>query len=746
MRKERRFNMKRFYEEHETLQNSLYAILCILSGLINTVGHIHRTTRHQSRGSSDSVSNAVKMAAVATSAILIADKMPMSQAAPGGQIIFSQIGLTSTQVSFATIKKEIRVGAAIDFTEAIIKKLEANLKNLWDEDQANENNMISLMKDDLRRLRRIEKWISTTPTANRQKRGIWAVALPFFAKSLFTAGVMTLFHHLLSSRDIANLNKHAQTVNEIIGDFNDESRALLDNAKNQNFYLGKTTEIIALQHHAYIKNNMAVLMQTIVRRITEEHEDIFAAAMDNRAHPIVYKDMDLDRANAAIQEQAHGLGQTPVYHAFSDWLQYEAYFVARPERHSADYDILISIPVISRDSEMILYRHIPMPMKLNNGQHIFLIPGDNIRFISINEGAGVFRTLAEAEFQECTKKGKHYICPRGNVARSIPDMHNKPDEKSSRDASLCMIALFTENHNFAIHHCERRVVPQTEMATQISPTEFAMFTNSPHQARVQCTNDSISFRRKISIRDTQIITIPQGCKATTKTFLLHASDVIFDNNADDWRIQYDWPLNPHSLLNKAILPSTEQSREVSRRIQELQGQIHKQAQLLQGVKHIPTEEIKEALTNALDDKREIATWVALVGVPTLIICVIILVICYRKYPGFRARVQESASSVASTARTILAATPTTTAATTAAGDNNNNDSIIQQQVQLQVQQLLQQHLQPQTQLQQTPRYIGYQQNQPLAYTNAAPTIRDFFNTAALPLPMPVPQLRLQHHQ
>lgn len=580
---------------------------------------------------------------------------PYHQPTPAGHIIFRKVGYSSTATKFFTLRVPVRVAAIQQFMSDIVRTIRENLPNLYEEEKANEQNARSIIVTDISKLSKIDKWFQPTQepkSHNINKREIFTASVAFAtAAKGFIFGLAgwvatTVFDQLFSPAAIENFDRHADIVDTAVTHLDDRSRKTLNATQNAIYIKERIVQLVKDGYSAYIQNRAGDFARITTSRIVNDVEDIFQAALEGKAHHKLFRSIDLEKANKDMIRQAAAHNLIPAYGHYSDWLQYDATFKARPNRGKGDFDVHLHIPFITRNSDYDMYNFVPMPMTLRQGGHIFLRPGDNLRYIGINSQTNHFRALSETEFRDCKLQGAFYICPRGNVARKIPDMSGAPNPAAPQDPELCILALFREHHLHAEHHCEHRVVPATEMATQISPSQFVIFTSQPHSAIMKCTNTSLSYGHRLSVRNTKILDVPPSCHVETKEFILTASDSALEQNAKHWSVNYVWPYNPNSLLAR-LQAKANSSDPVLMQISLLRHALQEQAGYIHTINVTDPDTFKLALEAARRPQRQAATWTALIGVPVSLLALIgITILVFKLRPQLMTTIENKVKALA----------------------------------------------------------------------------------------------------
>lgn len=539
----------------------------------------------------------------------------------GNVVIFNKIGSTSDALAWGIIRREIDVEELRIFATAAIKLIKEYQDDLYAADQAHDENMMSLMTVETFKLDRFAEWFAKVAGHNTRTKRFAGLILKTAVTVGTSAIVSTIINNIFNNQEIANLDRLAAITDRNLKTLDKRTKAAFNQTDTIAFYLQKATKVMGEGYHTYLKNQVATLLYTVLQRNVADIEDIFTAAIHGNVHPTLLRNINLEEMARDIRNHADQRGLRPVFQHNADILQYPASFTS-VKGNKYNFHVQIHVPLIRANSFTSIYRFIPMPMRLGPGRYILLQPANNLRMLGVNQARETFTAFTDMMFLECHKSGQFYACPRGNVARVYPDFHGSPDPQTPRDPEICLIALFLENHRHAEHHCDKVQVPATELAYQIGPESFVIYTSEPHQAVTRCSNSSISHQVRQSIRDTDVITVPAGCYAQTDHHTLTASDQAFEKDLDQWRVQYTWPYNPNSLL-----AHIRKSNGTGKLAQEMTT-IHSQVSQLRGewdnfTKDDDITYLRGVIKTSSSTWRRVGTWIAIIGIPILIATVLL---------------------------------------------------------------------------------------------------------------------------
>lgn len=261
-------------------------------------------------------------------------------------------------------------------------------------------------------------------------------------------------------------------------------------------------------------------------------EDALEAAAQGHISVQALMEFDFGATMVEMARKARSRGQELLSTHFTDWLQYEASFVAT----EVGFDILLHVPLAARQTMMTIHRFHPLPIALDDHLHLQFRPG-TYTHLSISADRTIFRAMTQAEFNTCRRVGPHLLCDLGTVARRSPPIDLLP---TSKDPELCLFALYTRRFQLATRVCETDVVTAPDVMVMLSPNTFAYYTTRPQAAHIRCPHGTPT-TSEVSVVNTTVITIPFGCIGVTDTFTFGAADASFSRPASEWRSSYDWP-------------------------------------------------------------------------------------------------------------------------------------------------------------------------------------------------------------
>jgi hypothetical protein len=275
------------------------------------------------------------------------------------------------------------------------------------------------------------------------------------------------------------------------------------------------------------------------RRVTMLEEAI-NGMLQGHLVPAALNDVDVRRTSEGITSYAQSMGMQPLAKYYADYMQMETSFYSTEE----GFKLFIHIPLMHKGSELRIFRHARVPIPVGHGFQVTL--ESEKEFLAISSDDSLFRAMTANELAECTRKGDFFACKVGNVVRRAP---RTKKGTFGKDPDLCLWSLYTQSYSIAKQTCITYVNQAPDTVVQLSANRFVIFNAEPHQARMDCRNNSIAHRKRFTVHGITDINIPAGCTVNTDSHAFSASDVAFTRPADHWAVEYAWPQQPRQLLN-----------------------------------------------------------------------------------------------------------------------------------------------------------------------------------------------------
>ena len=302
-----------------------------------------------------------------------------------------------------------------------------------------------------------------------------------------------------------------------------------------------TNNVIGALEHAYsdLKTAQHVhVYATAAEQRATMMENALQAASNGRLSVQALMQFDFGAAVIATERSARRHGLQLMSHHLTDWLQYEASFVATGK----GFDVLLHIPLSATQKELTLYKFHPLPIALDDHLHLKLTPG-MFTHLAITDDRQQFRAMTAAEVNVCRRVGTHFLCDLGTVTRSAPPTTYTTNHK---DPEMCLYALFTRRFGLATSTCDADIVTAPDAMVMMTPNLFAFYTTTPQAALISCPGATPQ-TTEVSVVNTTIIFVPFGCTGTTQTHQFSAADSSFSRPATEWRSSYDWPAAVHDV-------------------------------------------------------------------------------------------------------------------------------------------------------------------------------------------------------
>lgn len=524
--------------------------------------------------------NTIILLAAALSTYSLAEKAAaLSKPLPNhnradGHVVFTHVGQTVSVIQYANI----RIPMFVNETMAQLDRLADNMRQLkyhaksFDSPYDGTLHPSSIDYDakklDLikRRCQTIEDTMLKTTYMEAAVRGKRAAFMATAIIAMVSAAIATSVFSIFTTAELHRMRRNINTLHMAaesalqhdikFGAHQAELARLTEKTANLTAY--NTWKLDTAPFHQY-----AISMAEQRVHILET---VFASVLDGKLNPIIMNEMDIKNVTEGIRHYCLRHQLVPIYGHNSDIFQYDASFV------NTDYgfDIYAHIPLMSEgssrveDSTMNIYRHIPLPFPIKDDIYLYL--QSEMSYIAVSADKTYFKAMRQEDLDDCKAYGTFYACKTGNVVTRSPEyksfFHNdgpfKPPVKAD---DLCIWALFYQQYQHAVNLCNTKLADAREKVIQISATEFAVYSPTPHQARMTCQDNRDGRQLAFSANTANIVSIPHGCTAYTKNHRFSPSDTAYTRDAHLWRIHFTWPVNTQSLTHNLDLDAFSKLRK-----------------------------------------------------------------------------------------------------------------------------------------------------------------------------------------
>ena len=469
-------------------------------------------------------------------------------------IFFKKVGESVFRLEFANVEIGIDVAATLEEVSRLKKELQTNRFKMgqynrkmkvkryretptW---QKAEFNIMEVdrLKNRLLRLYQVKDEVPRQPRIH--KRFIGMVVAAVIALTVFAGTVAaSVYGATYTNQEVASMATNVNTLSATqVATIRQVQHQAESHGELERFVgeVAKITERGFSQLAATGWDRAAI--DIAARRVTMQEQAI-AGMLQGRLVPAALNDVDIKKTSTDIAKYAAVQGMRPLAKFFTDYLQMETSFFSSDE----GYKLFLHIPLMQLGTELRVFRHARVPIPVGHGYQVTV--ESEKEFIAISNDNSFYRTMTANELAECGRKGDFFFCKVGNVVRRAP---LKLTGNFGKDPDLCLWALFTQNNHIAVQVCTVYVASAPDSVLQLSPTRFIAFNEKPHQARMECRNNSISHKKRFAVKGVTDIHVPAGCSVTTETHVFAASDVAFTRPADNWAVEYTWPHNKEHLL------------------------------------------------------------------------------------------------------------------------------------------------------------------------------------------------------
>ena len=502
---------------------------------------------------------------------------PLGDDKPTPSVIFQNVGFTGFTTSYANIRipmncseldaelhrllSTISSDAIDNATRAAtqkdpkhklqIQRLATKMKQTTPADRRIINGLI----------RRVETMRTTTTSLKTdgrihhvQKRFVGLIAAAI-AGAIIAATTTSVFM-------AAELNNLKGGVNTLMAVSTGLGKGTMSNAANMEALariVHKNDEMISNDlRELHLSQNTDWAIQ-VAQQQTYMMEQVLEAVLDKRVHPLLLAQINLNATAEKVKRLAAKRGLAPMASYASDWLQHQASFVATDD----GFDVYLHVPLMATDQSLILYRHLPVPVPVNNEFSVQI--DSEYEYLAVSPDHRLFRAMHESDLDSCVKYGRYFACHSGNVLYKAESVK---DTERAYDFSICSFALYTQDLEAALKHCKRTITPSADTIVQVSATRFVLASKTPHTGFKVCGGKRSSFH----VARMSQVEIEHGCVGESKGHIFAPSDQSFSTEADRWALTFHLPTDPEVLADHLDFATLEKIR---RRANSSAEQLHK---------------------------------------------------------------------------------------------------------------------------------------------------------------------------
>jgi hypothetical protein len=475
--------------------------------------------------------------------------LPSAGAAPPS-VFFQHVGQTVHTLEYANIRIHLDISTLFKdinkLRDAMGEYRNAEPRHKWNNEDHRyiQKELLiqrcEILKTELDFMSMLKQQAHTSTAPTRNRRFVIEGILIGLAVAL-TAGAAYSFYR---ADELYKMNHMVNTLStDMLTDLHETKRlgnteAVLDQ------YVTAVANISKMYYADFEKNRIDESAVYMAERRVNLFKEVIVAAMDNRIAPSLMHDINMPKMFKEAEEYAAANGLEIMAKFQSDFFQLDASFQAAPD----GFYIFVHLPMYEPDTVMNVFRHMRLPFPLPDTSFHLAIDS-TMEYIAVNSDATLFRGMTEAEIESCSHKGPYYFCTRGNMVRRAPGPEQREAyfNKNSKDAELCLFALFTHDYPLAKYVCDVQLGRTPSAVAMLSPNEFAVYTQTPHKGSVNCRDPHSKQARTFHAAGITTVKLDPGCVAYTNDHVFAPLDVAFSDDAAKYRVAYHWPFTPEEM-------------------------------------------------------------------------------------------------------------------------------------------------------------------------------------------------------
>jgi hypothetical protein len=451
----------------------------------------------------------------------------MGRISKGEEVFFDKVGETSSAIEYANVQIPIDLLAAEASLKALCAALLDEHKHNKGRKELEEHYAHKFAMQRCNTLvHRVTSLLNLTKSLpspdHRNKRALFTIFAILIATVAVSYGVYK--------------------VGELIG-MNNKANTLLAHQESLDAIGTNSMGIESLAHSVeeFSKNAADYYFDMRLAQFTDHllnNAESHVRALENTVQTAFLRRVHLDtltivnttRVATDMDEYAQRIGAVPLARFPTDWLQHETSFKATGN----GFDIFLHVPLVQPNSAMTVYRHVPLPMAIDEDLELEVNP--MIDFLAISNDGKFFKTLSSAQLNLCRKIADHFVCNHQNVVRKAPETLDSVEI----DDGICAWSLFLRKFDFAKKACNAHIKSRSSKAFQLSANAFLLYNHKPEVVAITCRNHSTDIKRNLQVHKATKIPLPAGCSAETEEFVLHASDAGFLAPDDRFTRHWNW--------------------------------------------------------------------------------------------------------------------------------------------------------------------------------------------------------------
>ena len=221
-----------------------------------------------------------------------------------------------------------------------------------------------------------------------------------------------------------------------------------------------------------------------------------------------------------IQTTAKDRGLQPLIYTTSDLFQIEmSYFY---QANDKTLNLFLHVPLVQPSNLLHFFQLVPFPISNNLNNNLTMIPKLDKDLLAVGE-KHQFQITSHADLQACEKYGTTYLCQGRHTTRT--DL-----------ADTCLGAYYLEKWSVIPDLCQFQFIPAKEHVFKMAANKWIVSSPAPFSTTISCEKTFAT----VNLKQTTIITIPEGCQVILKTHVIHPDSYITETDSEVKHFNWIW--------------------------------------------------------------------------------------------------------------------------------------------------------------------------------------------------------------
>ena len=272
--------------------------------------------------------------------------------------------------------------------------------------------------------------------------------------------------------------------------------------------------------------------------VTSNTMEVVASAAAQTLHPILLTQVDAQELALKLARLRMDDQLVPIIATSAELSHMETTLgVVKDDvsGHLRAFQIVTAIPLVEETSQLALFRHVNVPLQLQDNTFVFLYPRYDrtvaVTMRALEPEQRLWTTLSGSELAACRNVRRHFICPELGALR--PTLEDSPTA-DRQDSDVCAYALYAGLTSLALATCARAKVTDDTVVRKVGPFHFLIYVRVNTEIHVSCNSASKAHNEGQSFRVNRMaeITVPPGCTARANGYTMSSEDERYADKED----------------------------------------------------------------------------------------------------------------------------------------------------------------------------------------------------------------------